>query len=394
MNWNPYIERYEKELLENVVPFWLNHAQDREYGGFFTCLERDGSVYDYNKYMWMQWRIVYMFATLYASEYGKRHSDWLDIAERGFDFLYAHGRLPDGSYYFELNRNGEPAMAPFSIFSDCFAAMGAAALYKATEKTEYRAEAESAMASYLRRIPNPKGKYAKELPGKERYLSHGNYMILANLGCVMRDCLGTDLFEEDTRSAIRNVMEKFHNPEFKVIFENVRPDGSFDLESCEGRFINPGHGLESMWFMMRCGEAAGDESLIARAAEYAYEQYEFGLDRRYGGLFYFMDVLGRPHMELQYDMKLWWPHNEAILAMLHAWRLTGEKKFLDAFLQMDEYSFSHFRDPEYGEWYGYLNRAGEPTHSLKGGKWKTFFHVPRCLLLSLEQMKKLQTKGA
>ena len=342
----------------------------------------------------MQWRIVYMFATLYASEYGKRHSDWLDIAERGFDFLYAHGRLPDGSYYFELNRNGEPAMAPFSIFSDCFAAMGAAALYKATEKTEYRAEAESAMASYLRRIPNPKGKYAKELPGKERYLSHGNYMILANLGCVMRDCLGTDLFEEDTRSAIRNVMEKFHNPEFKVIFENVRPDGSFDLESCEGRFINPGHGLESMWFMMRCGEAAGDESLIARAAEYAYEQYEFGLDRRYGGLFYFMDVLGRPHMELQYDMKLWWPHNEAILAMLHAWRLTGEKKFLDAFLQMDEYSFSHFRDPEYGEWYGYLNRAGEPTHSLKGGKWKTFFHVPRCLLLSLEQMKKLQTKGA
>lgn len=78
MNWKPYIERYEKELLENVVPFWLNHAQDREYGGFFTCLDRDGSVYDYNKYMWMQWRIVYMFATLYASEYGKGHSDWLD----------------------------------------------------------------------------------------------------------------------------------------------------------------------------------------------------------------------------------------------------------------------------------------------------------------------------
>ena len=188
-------------------------------------------------------------------------------------------------------------------------------------------------------------------------------------------------------------MEKFRNPEFRVIFENVRPDGSFDLESCEGRFINPGHGLESMWFMMRCGEAAGDEALIARAAEYAYEQYEFGLDRQYGGLFYFMDVLGRPHMELQYDMKLWWPHNEAVLAMLHAWRLTGEKKFLDAFLQMDEYSFSHFRDPEYGEWYGYLNRAGVPTHSLKGGKWKTFFHVPRCLLLSLEQMKKIQMKG-
>lgn len=390
MNWQPFIERYEHELLQNVIPFWQEHCIDREFGGFFTCLDRDGSVYDKNKYLWMQWRIVYMFATLYSSEYGKGHDDWLKIAENGFDFLFQHGRLKDGSYYFELNQHGEPAMAPFSIFSDCFAAMGAAALFHATGKKKYRNEAQSAMNSYIRRIPNPKGLYEKNLPGKEQFLSHGSYMILANLGCVMGESLGTAQYEPECRKAIDTVMNKFFNPDLQVIFENVRTDGSFDLESCEGRFINPGHGLESMWFMMRYGEAHHDLNLIRRAADYVNAQFQFGLDPKFGGLFYFMDALGKPHLELQHDMKLWWPHNEAIIASLYAFRLTGEQRFLQYFMEMDAYSFSHFHDQEFREWFGYLNRRGEPTHLLKGGKWKTFFHLPRCLLISLSQMKQLQ----
>jgi mannose/cellobiose epimerase-like protein (N-acyl-D-glucosamine 2-epimerase family) len=50
----------------------------------------------------------------------------------------------------------------------------------------------------------------------------------------------------------------------------------------------------------------------------------------------------------------------------------------------------YFTDPEYGEWFGYLNRRGEPTHMLKGGKWKTFFHLPRFLLTSTEQLKAIK----
>ncbi len=387
MNWQPTIERYEDELLNRVIPFWEEHCVDREYGGYFTMLDRDGSVYDTSKYMWMQWRVVYMFATLYHSEYGAGHENWLAIARQGFDFLTRHGRLDDGSYYFQLNREGVPAMAPFSIYSDCFAAMGASALYAATGEARYRAEAESAMASYIRRIPDPKGKYEKALPGKGARLALGNYMILANLGNVLGADLGTDQYEADTRAAIDTVMEKFYNPELKVLFENVNPDGTFDLASCEGRFVNPGHGLESMWFVLQYAEAHNDRALIARAAEYVDRLFQFGLDRECGGIFYFMDALGKPHLELQHDMKLWWVHNEATLAALYAYRLTGDNKFLDYFKMIDEYSFRHFRDTEHPEWFAYLNRAGEPSSMLKGGKWKTFFHLPRCLLFALRQMK-------
>ncbi len=388
MDWKNYIERYENELTEKVIPFWQNNCVDREYGGYFTMLDRDGSVYDTTKYMWMQWRIVYMFALLSKSRFGK--PEFLDIAVQGYDFLYKNGRCSDGSYYFALNRKGEALTAPYNIFSDCFAAMGAAALFYATGVEEYRTEARSAMKSYISRIPNPKRQWNKTLAAAPERLSLGSYMILANLGSVMSECLGTTEFDGNTAQAVKTVMEFFHSEEHKVIFENVNPDGTFDLESCEGRFVNPGHGLESMWFILKYAERVGDKELISRACRYIDELFEFGTDKKYGGIFYFMDALGKPHIELQHDMKLWWPHNEAAIAALYAYKLSGDEKFLEHFKRVDEYMWSHFRDEEYGEWYAYLNRQGEPTHSLKGGKWKTFFHLPRCLMTCADLMSDLR----
>ena len=387
MNVKENIKRYENELLNSVIPFWQNNCVDTRCGGYFTMLDRDGSIYDTTKYMWMQWRIVYMFATLHETAY--RRDEWLDIAVKGFDFLTKHGKSEDGSYYFALNRQGEPAMAPFSIFSDCFAAMGAAALFKATGEKRYKTEADSAMKIYISRLDAPKGRWEKSLPGRQSRLALGSYMILANLGNVMADCLATDAYVKDTDNAVDTVMNKFWNHELNVMFENINIDGSFDLDSCEGRFVNPGHGLESMWFILQYAEKYGNTALIEQACDYIYKLYQFGLDREYGGLYYFMDALGKPHIELQWDMKLWWVHNEALIAALYAWRLSGDDKFRKMFADLDAWTWKHFADPECGEWFGYLNRRGEATHMLKGGKWKTFFHLPRCLLICGEQLNKL-----
>ena len=389
MDWKRTIERYENELTQNVIPFWQKNCVDTEFGGYFTMLDRDGSVYDTTKYMWMQWRIVYMFAELYRSRFGAGNEAFLKIARDGFDFLYKHGRTEDGSYYFALNRRGGPSMAPYSIFSDCFAAMGAAALFAATGEERYRAEARSAMQSYIRRLDNPKGRWNKLLEGTPKRLSLGSYMILANLGCVMKECLGSDEFDGETDRAVRTVMKLFHHPELKVLFENVNPDGTFDLESCEGRFVNPGHGLESMWFVLQYAERINDRELIRQACDYVDELFHFGTDPVYGGIFYFMDALGKPHLELQHDMKLWWPHNEAIIAALFAYKLSGEERFLEHFRTVDQWAWSHFPDPEYGEWFAYLDRQGKPNNMLKGGKWKTFFHLPRCLMKSSTLMREI-----
>ncbi|MCC6443974.1 MAG: AGE family epimerase/isomerase [Armatimonadetes bacterium] len=387
----PDIERYEKELTRNVVPFWEAHGIDHEYGGYFDSLDRDGSVWDPDKWMWMQWRKVFMFATLTRSAYGEPR--YLDHARQGFEFLTRHGKSGDGSYCFGLNRKGEPIVAPYSIYSEAFAAMGAAALYKATGEDACRAEADSAMANYLRRMANPKGQWDKSLPARPARLSHGVYMILANLGTVVKDCLQSADYEAQVAEAVDMVVHCFWNPERRILFENIDPDFSVDMESGDGRHINPGHGLESCWFILQYAERNQRPELVPVVADMIKGLLDFGWDREYGGIYYFMDALGRPKLELEWDMKLWWVHNEALVATLYAYRLTRDPVFLEWFRQIDAWSWEHFRDPEYGEWFGYLNRRGEPTHLLKGSKWKCFFHLPRCLIACIEQMKLCADEG-
>jgi len=393
VDWDKYISRYDNELTDSVTPFWEKHCVDAEFGGYFTSLDRDGSVYDTTKYMWMQWRIVYMFCELYLA--GHRNPEYLDVARKGFDFLYSHGRDKAGRYYFALNRQGVPAMAPYSLFSDCFAAMGAAKLYKATGEPSCAEAARSAMRSYLERAQsgNSALQWNKSLPGRTAYLSLGHYMMLANLGLMIDDCLGGDEFGSAMDTALDMVLNKFHSPEYGVVFENMPRDGGPDLAGSIGRQLNPGHVLEAMWFLLGCLELRpGSGDKIAAVCRIIADTLEFGWDKEYGGIYYFMDVLGKPHLELQHDMKLWWVHNEAILASLYAYDLTRDEKFLRWFEKLDEWTWAHFPDPEYGEWFGYLHRDGGCSSFLKGGKWKTFFHVPRCLLFASARMRKIAGK--
>ena len=387
-----FIKRYEDTLVNDVIPFWEKHCIDKEYGGYFTSLDRDGSVYDYNKYMWMQWRIVYMFGEFYASEYKK--DNFLEIARDGFDFLYSKGRAEDGSYYFALNRAGEPIISQYNVFSDCFAAMGAAEMYRATGEQKYFDAAREAMDSYLKRVEsgNAAGRWNKSMPARQSYQALGHYMMIANLALVMKRGLGINDYDKAGAEALDLVLDKFWNEEYQVVFENILPDGSFDLESCQGRMLNPGHVLEAMWFMLDYMNEMKNTTRQAEVLKIIEATLNFGWDKEFGGIFYFMDVLGKPHLELQHDMKLWWVHNEAIIACLYAYKVTKDEKFLNWFYKLDDWTWSHFPDPEYGEWFAYLNRRGEPTHMLKGGKWKTFFHLPRCLFMSAKLMKEMDAE--
>ena len=89
---------------------------------------------------------------------------------------------------------------------------------------------------------------------------------------------------------------------------------------------------------------------------------------------------------LEKDMKLWWPHTEAMVAFAMAFEHTKDPKHWARFQLSAGYSLDHFsdapwrRDDGCGEWFGYLDRHGEVTHSFKGGPYKCAFHTPRALL--------------
>ena len=376
-----FIESYKKqyfdELVNNCIPFWERNCVDKEFGGYFTCLDRDGSVYDTNKFMWMQWRIVWMFSEFYNKL--EKNPKWLEIAKNGYEFLTKHGKDAQGRYYFQLNRQGEPVRAPYDAFSDCFAVMGAAAYYKACGLPEAKEEALRAFQSYCARELNPKGEWNKNMPAAKEYLALGFYMMKLNLYDVLKENLGTSEFDSELIKTTEFVLKTFRHPEMGIMFENVCPDGTFDLESMNGRMTNPGHVLEAMWFVMNSSGKLGATENVNKALDIILTTLDYGWDKECEGIYYFKDALGKPHLELQWNMKLWWVHNEALIATAMAYTVSGKEEYLNWFERLHNYAWSHFKDTEYPEWYAYLDRYGKPTHTLKGGKWKTFFHLPRCL---------------
>lgn len=375
MDFKKTADRYRSELLDNVLPFWLEHSQDREFGGYFSCLGRDGAVYDTDKFVWLQGREVWMFAMLYNKV--ERRPEWLECAVQGGEFLRKYGHDGDYNWYFSLTREGRPLVDPYNIFSYTFATMAFAQLAVASGNDEYARIAKRTFDRILEKRSNPKGHWSKAHAGTRPMKDFALPMILCNLALEIEQLIDSELIDATVAECLHEVMEVFYRPELGLIVENVSAvDGSL-VDSFEGRLINPGHSLEAMWFIMDLGVRLHRRDLIDKAVAISLATIDYGWDSRHGGIFYFMDRLGHPQQQLEWDQKLWWVHIEAAITMIKAYRLTGDRECLAWFERLDEYMWTHFKDKEHPEWFGYLDRRGEVLLPFKGGKWKGCFHVPR-----------------
>ena len=371
-------DRYEAELYGQVLPFWLEHSVDGKCGGYFSCLERDGSVYDTDKFVWLQGREVWLFSMLYNNV--EKKQEWLDCAAGGAEFLKKYGHDGNFDFYFSLTREGRPLIQPYNIFSNTFACMAFAQYAKASGSDEYAEMAKKTFDRILQRQANPKGKWEKSCPGTRPMKGFSLPMIICNMALEIEDIISDKaLLDSTIRNCLHEVLDVFYKEDLKCMVENVSSvDGSL-VDCFEGRVINPGHNLEALWFLMDLGVKMNDGKLIERCVEISHSVIKRGWDEKYGGIFYFMDRKGYPPQQLEWDQKLWWVHIEAAIAMIKGYRLTGNRESLEWFLKLDDYMWSHFKDPLHPEWFGYLNRRGEMLLSLKGGKWKGCFHVPRGL---------------
>ena len=377
---------YRSTLLDNVLPFWEQQSIDRELGGYFTCLDRAGTVFDTDKFIWLQNRQVWMFSVL-CNRLEKREN-WLDVARHGATFLADKGRDAEGNWYFALDRSGAPLTQPYNIFSDCFAAMAFSQYALASGEDWAKDIALQAYENVLRRQGNPKGKYTKAYPGTRSLKSLAVPMILANLTLEMEWLLPSETLNSVLDKTVTEVMTDFLDSDRGLMFEHVQPDGSH-LDCFDGRLINPGHGIEAMWFIMDIANRKSDRKTIDKAVQVVLNIIDFAWDKEYGGLYYFMDSEGHPPQQLEWDQKLWWVHVETLVALLMGYRLTGRQECWDWYEKVHDYSWSHFSDARHPEWFGYLNRRGEVLLDLKGGKWKGCFHIPRSFFLCWQELEKI-----
>ncbi len=371
---------YRSTLLDDVIPFWLKHGLDREYGGMLTCLDRDGSVLDFDKSIWFQGRAAWTFATLYNTI--EPREEWLDAARSCVEFSRKHGFARDGKMYFSVTRDGKPLRNRRYVYSESFAAIGYAAYARASGDEHAAFDAVSCFENYLRFSFEPGVMTPKFEPTRPTQ-GIGPHMIAIATAQEVRANLG------DVRVAGRScgeiidasilVIEKyFVKSDLKVLMETVGPNGEI-IDGFDGRLLNPGHAIECAWFLMLEGQIRGDQKLIALGAQILDWMWARGWDEECGGLFYFRDLKGLPVQEYWHDMKFWWPHNEAVIATMLAHQLTGDAKYAQWHALVHDWSFEHFTDSQHGEWFGYLHRDGTRTNDLKGSMWKGPFHLPRML---------------
>lgn len=383
--WVDLLAIYRAELLERVMPFWIDHAIDWEYGGISTCIADDGTIISQDKYLWSQLRAIWTFAALYNRI--DRRPLWLDVARHIYQFVRRCGRDEAGRWVFAVDRHGRVIEGATSIFTDGFAIYGLTELARATGEQE---AIDLALETYRRvrdRLAHP-GSYGiapYEMPTNAK--AHAVAMIFALVFYELGRFLDDREIMEAGLAQARDVMDVFLRPDDGLVREYVALDGSL-IDAPQGRVVVPGHAIESMWFMVHIFRREGDERRVLRAIEAIRRHLEFGWDAEYGGLFHARDAAGGQASWRFAEAKLWWPHTEALYALLLAYEVSRQAWCLEWFERVHDYAFSHFPVPRHGEWTQRLDREGRPLQDVVALPVKDPFHLPRSLILSIQLLER------
>ena len=374
-----WAEQYKDELLNNVMPFWMKYGWDRKHGGVYTCLNRDGSLMDTTKSVWFQGRFAFVCAFAYNNI--ERRQEWLDAARSTLDFIERYCFDANGHMYFSITDDGRPLRKRRYVFSETFAAIAMSEYALATGDMSYAQKALKVFEDTQRFLATPGFLEPKFEAGVELQ-GHSIVMILINVGSRIRAVLPDDKLTQQIDESIERLRRYFIHPEFKCLLETVGPNGEF-IDTNLTRTINPGHCIETAWFILEESKLRGwDEGLTQLALQIFDWSWDWGWDEEYGGIINFRDCKNLPPQDYSQDMKFWWPQCEAIICSLYAYLATGDEKYRQRHQLISDWTYSHFPDTEFGEWYGYLHRDGTVAQPAKGNLFKGPFHIPRMLVKS------------
>ena len=379
-SWESYLKNnlvwYKDELVHAILPFWLEKGMDRENGGVYTCLTREGVLMDRTKSVWFQGRCAYVMAFAYNNI--EKNPEWLAASKSCLEFIEKYCIDSDGHMFFLVSEDGRPIRKRRYVFSECFAIIAMAEYAKALGEKEYADKALELFNRTLKMLSTPG---FLEPKGYTPERSHSITMILVNVALVLMQVCDDEILEKQILRSIDDIERYFVHPEFKCVLESTTLDGGL-IDTCEGRTINPGHGIETAWFLMQAGERFGERHWIDLGVKILDWQIEWGWDKQYGGIINYRDCKNYPSQSYDQDMKFWWPQCEAVISSLYAYKVTHEDKYLEMYRKANDWMKEHFVDPEYPEWYGYLHRDGTVAQPAKGNHFKGPFHIPRMLVLS------------
>ena len=368
-------DRYLTDLKENIMPFWLKYGLDRENGGVYTCLDRDGTLMDTTKSVWFQGRFGFICA--YAYNNVEKNPEWLAASKSCIDFSNAHCFDTDGHMFFTVTGDGKPVQKRRYVFSECFAIIAMAEYALASGDRTYADKALELFHRTRKMLATP-----GFLPPKttQTGYSHSITMMFFNVVLVLKKVIDDPELDAQLAESLRILKDKLLSEEYHTILESVNEEGKL-IDTIAGRVINPGHCIETAWFLMDAAPLYPDPQAVRELGVKIFDwDYKWGWDEQYGGIINFRDCRNFPPQDYSQDMKFWWPQCETVIAALDAYLVTRDEKYLEIHKKAHEWAYEHLADKEYPEWYGYLHRDGTVAQPAKGNIFKGPFHVPRMMI--------------
>lgn len=370
-------DSYVKDLTTDIMPFWLKYGLDRVNGGVYTCVDRDGTLIDTTKSVWFQGRFGFIAAFAYNNI--EKNPEWLAASKSCIDFINDHCTDENGRMYFEVTATGTPLRMRRYLFSESFAVIAMAEYSLATGDKTYAEKALEVFKTILK-YKNTEGLLEPKYLPTMKCQGHSLTMILINTASCLRKVISDPILDRQIDESLEALTRYFIHPEYKALLETVGMNGEF-IDTINGRTINPGHCIETAWFLLEEARHRNwDKQLTETALQIFDWSWDWGWDKQYGGIINFRDCKNLPPQDYSQDMKFWWPQCETIIASLYAYLATGDEKYLERHKTISDWTYKHFPDSECGEWYGYLHRDGTVAQPAKGNIFKGPFHVPRMMI--------------
>ena len=384
-----WAKSYKEDLTQNIMPFWMKYGVDKENGGVYTCVDRDGSLMDTTKSVWFQGRFAFVCA--YAYNHIEKNEEWLAAAQSTIDFIEKYCFDNDGHMYFSITHDGRPLRKRRYVFSETFAAIAMSEYALASGDRSYADKAVKIFKDTLRFLSTP-GFLTPKFEPEVKLQGHSIVMILINVASCLRLVSDDPILTRQIDESIEKLKKYFMHPEFKALLESVGPNGEF-IDTNMTRLINPGHCIETAWFIMEEAKTRNwNKDLTDMALTIFDWSWDWGWDKSYGGIINFRDCRNLPVQDYSQDMKFWWPQCETIIASLYAYLATGDDEYIYRHQRISEWTYAHFPDAKYGEWYGYLHRDGRVAQPAKGNLFKGPFHIPRMMIKSYTLCKEILDK--
>lgn len=366
---------YKKNLTE-CLKFWLDNSIDYENGGIFTSLDYDGNIYGREKSVWFQGRALWTFSKAYNVI--EKNPEYLKASENIYQFL-EKCTDSDGRMFFTVTEDGREIQKRRYYFSETFAAIGCAEYYKATGDEKVLKDAEKYFDVAYECFTGVRKNAPKTNPETLKTKALSPVMIMLSTAQTMRSINGDAKYDKIATDCLDEILNGGFLTE-KALLESVSADGKF-VDSPSGRIVNPGHSMECAWFLMLEGIINNNQEAMEKGKKIIDITWPLGWNEKYGGIIAFTDVSGKPPVQLEWDMKLWWPQCETIIALSMAYMLFKDEKYKEMLKKTEEFCEKYFIDNRNGEWYGYLHYDNSVSTSLKGNIFKGPFHIPRLYMI-------------